>query len=138
MRIASTISLLIVALGSVAPTFAEDVVVVHATSSLAAITEDQFKDIFLGRKNSWADGGKVVVVVPKDGQANEALLTRLGKNSQQFQTIWKKLVFTGKGLMPEQVESDEGVVAYVTKTPGAIGLVDKAKVKDGVKAIPAP
>ena len=138
MRIALSLPALFLALGAVTPALAEDVVVVHAASSLAAITDDQLKDLFLGKKITWDDGGKVVVVVPKDGPANEALMKRLGKNTQQFQTGWKKLVFTGKGAMPEQVDSDDAVVAFVAKIPGAIGLVDKAKVKDGVKAIPAP
>jgi ABC-type phosphate transport system substrate-binding protein len=65
-------------------------------------------------------------------------MKRLNKNTQQFQTGWKKLVFTGKASMPEQVNNDDDVVALVAKTPGSIGLVDKTKAKDSVKAIPAP
>ena len=138
MRIALSLPALFLALGAVTPALAEDVVVVNSASGLAAITDDQLKDLFLGKKITWDDGGKVVVVIPKDGPANDALMKRLGKNPQQFQTGWKKLVFTGKGAMPEQVDSDDAVVAFVAKIPGAIGLVDKAKVKDGVKAIPVP
>jgi ABC-type phosphate transport system substrate-binding protein len=138
MRIALSLPALLLALGAVTPALAEDVVIVNPASSLAAVTDDQLKDLFLGKKITWDDGGKVVVVIPKDGPANEALMKRLGKNSQQFQTGWKKLVFTGKGAMPEQADSEDAMVTFVAKTPGAIGLVSKAAVKDGVKAIPAP
>lgn len=117
---------------------AEDTIVLNPASSVASVSEDQLKDYFLGKKVGWEDGSKVIVVMTKDGPSNDSLMKRLGKNPQQFQTGWKKLVFTGKGSMPEQVDSDDAVVAFVAKTPGAIGLVDKAKVKDGVKAIAAP
>ena len=121
--------------GSLASATAEETLVVNPASPLAGLSADQMKDYFLGKKTAWDDGSKVVVVVVKEGSTNEALLNKLGKNSQQFMTGWKKLVFTGKGSMPEQVDSDDALIALVAKTPGAIGLVDKAKVKDGVKAI---
>ena len=138
MRIALSLSALFLTLGACSSVFAEDVVVVNPASALAAISDDQLKDLFLGKKITWDDGSKVIVVVPKDGPANEALMRRLGKNTQQFQTGWKKLVFTGKGAMPEQVESEDAVVSFVAKTPGAIALVSQAAIKDGVKAIPVP
>jgi len=121
--------------GSLMHMNAEETLVVNSASALSGLSTDQMKDYFLGKKTTWEDGSKVVVVVIKDGGTSEALLAKLGKNSQQFMTGWKKLIFTGKGSMPEQVESDDALVALVAKTPGAIGLVDKAKVKDGVKAI---
>jgi ABC-type phosphate transport system substrate-binding protein len=63
-------------------------------------------------------------------------MKKLGKSTSQFSTGWKKLVFTGKGSMPEQVGSEDELVAFVAKTPGSIGYADAGKVKDGVKAIP--
>ena len=120
---------------SIIPMHAEETLVVNGASALSGLSADQMKDYFLGKKTTWEDGTKVVVVVIKDGSSSEALLSKLGKNSQQFMTGWKKLVFTGKGSMPEQVESDDALIAMIAKTPGAIGLVDKAKIKDGVKAI---
>ena len=51
-------------------------------------------------------------------------------------TGWKKLVFTGKGSMPESVNSEAELVALIAKTPGAIGYISADKVGDGIKAIP--
>ena len=115
---------------------AEDVIVLNGASTVSVMTSDQAKDLFLGKKSSWDDGSKVVVVVAKDGPGSDSVMKLVGKSEQQFQTAWKKLIFTGKGSMPEMADSDDAVVAFVAKTPGAIGMVDKAKVKDGVKAIP--
>ncbi len=115
---------------------AAETVIVHAGNATAQLDEGKMKDLFLGKSTSWEAGGSVKIALAKDGAATEALMGKLGKNLSQFTTGWKKLVFTGKGSMPETVDSDDAVVAFVAATPGAIGFVDEAKVKDGVKAIP--
>lgn len=116
---------------------AEDTVIVHPGLPLSGLDEEALKDIYLGRKTAWDDGSRVVVVVAiTDGTSQEHLLSRLNKSSSQFLTGWKKLVFTGKGTMPELVEGEDALIALVSKTPGAIGYIDKGKLKDGVKAVP--
>ncbi len=114
---------------------AADMVVINAASGINQLTDDQLKDVFLGKRTTWEDGSKVIVVVVKTGPSATALLARLGKNSQQFQTGWKKLVFTGKGSMPETAATDDAAVDFVSKTPGAITLVDATRIKDGVKSV---
>ena len=114
---------------------AEETAIVNATSAIANLSDDDLKDYYLGKKASWPDGSKVVVVVLDDGPSHDSLMKKLGKSSSQFTTGWKKLVFTGKGAMPEQVKTEDQLVAFVAKTPGAIGYVDAAKAKEGVKAV---
>jgi len=135
MNLTHIAAMLALAIGCQPALVAEETFIVNGGSATATLSADQVKDYFLGKKTSWEDGSKVVIVVVKDGSTNEALLARLGKNSQQFQTGWKKLVFTGKAAMPEQVDTDEAVVELVARTPGAIGFIDKGKLKDGVKAV---
>jgi ABC-type phosphate transport system substrate-binding protein len=115
---------------------AEDTIIVNPALPLAALDDEALKDIYLGRKTAWDDGSRVVVVVLKEGISHDHLLQLLNKSAAQFLTGWKKLVFTGKGTMPELVESEDALVALVAKTPGAIGYIDKGRLKDGVKALP--
>ena len=117
------------------PATAEETIILNGASPLAELTEDDLKDYYLGKKTHWPDGSKVVVVVLKDGASHESLMKRLGKSSSQFTTGWKKLVFTGKGAMPEQVGNEDELVSFIAKTPGAIGYADNGKAKEGVKAI---
>ncbi len=123
---------LLIAVGAVA----EDTIIVNPALTIGALDEDALKDVYLGKKTSWDDGSRVVVVVLKEGASHDHLLQRLNKSSPQFLTGWKKLVFTGKGTMPEMVESEDALIALVAKTPGAIGFIDKGKLKDGVKILP--
>lgn len=136
MRTTFLISLFAVAIGFSSTIRAEETVLVNGALALSGLSDDDFKDYYLGKKASWPDGSKVVVVVLKEGASNENLMKKLGKSTSQFSTGWKKLVFTGKGSMPEQVNSEDELVAFVAKTPGAIGYADGGKAKDGVKAIP--
>lgn len=120
----------------IAGAVAEDTVIVNPALPLTALDDEALKDIYLGRKTAWDDGSRVVVVVLKEGVSHDHLLQRLNKSAAQFLTGWKKLVFTGRGTMPELVESEDALVALVSKTPGAIGFIDKGRLKDGVKALP--
>ena len=136
MRIPLLIALVSMFAVSATSAMAEETAIVNAASAIANLSDDDLKDYYLGKKASWPDGSKVVVVVLDDGPSHDSLMKKLGKSASQFTTGWKKLVFTGKGSMPEQVKTEDQLVAFVAKTPGAIGYVDAAKAKEGVKAVP--
>ena len=135
MRPSAALSLtaLLLAITGLLP--AAEVAVVNPSVNSSAFTTDQIKDLLRGKRMAWDDGSKVVVVLAREQSADAALMRFLDLNSQQFRIAWKKLVFTGKATMPEQVDTDEALVDYVARTPGAIGVVDKDKVKDGVKVV---
>ncbi len=118
------------------PTFlAAETAIVNGNSTIGVLSEDEFKEYFTGKKSTWPDGSRVIVLTLKSGNSHEALLKKLGKNESQFVTGWKKLVFTGKGSMPEIRNTEPDIVALVAKTPGAIAYVNVDKVTEGVKAI---
>jgi len=111
---------------------------VIANSSVGArsVSADELKSVFLQEKNSLADGSHVVPVLEKGGPAHEAFLKEyLGKSDDTLQDYYRTLVFTGKGLMPKALRTDEEVAAYVAKTRGAIGYVSSTATVDGVKTL---
>ncbi len=114
---------------------AAETTIVNAKNDSPTLSDDEMRELFLGARTTWGDGTKVVVVLLKDGPGRDALLKFLGKNPSQFNTSWKRMVFTGKGSMPQLFDSEDELVAFVTKSPGAIAFVDAGKVKDGVKAM---
>jgi ABC-type phosphate transport system substrate-binding protein len=116
---------------------ADDRVIVNPGVAIGAFSDEALKDIFLGRRTTWLDGSRVVVVVVlREGATHAHLLRLLDKNAEQFLIGWKKLVFTGRGFMPDIVDSEEALVALVARTPGAIGIVDGAKVTNAVRSFP--
>lgn len=75
-------------------------------------------------------------MLSKGGPAHEAFLKKyLGQNEDALQNYYRTLVFTGKGLMPKALHSDEEVVAYAAKTRGAIGYVSATAAVEGVKTL---
>lgn len=128
---------LLLAAALTAPLAAEDVLIVNPASKVATVSADQLKDLFLGKKTAWDDGGTVVLCVLKEGARHTVLLDKIGKTQAQFLQHWKKKVFTGAGAMPETFDDEAALAAYVAKTAGAIGLVDKASA-GGAKALAVP
>lgn len=114
---------------------AAETVIVSPKNGAATLSNDEMRDLFLGAKTSWSDGAKVLVAVLKSGPSHDALMKSLDKNQSQFNTTWKRVIFTGKGSMPQQFDSEDELVAFVAKNPGAIAFVDTGKIKDGVKAL---
>jgi TonB family protein len=109
-----------------------------ANSSLKAdtVSAEELKKIFLEESSSLSDGTHVEPVLESDGPVHRAFLQQcLGRSSDDLQTYYRALVFTGRGSMPKELSSDAGVVAYVARTRGAIGYVSIATSTEGVKTL---
>jgi ABC-type phosphate transport system substrate-binding protein len=107
------------------PTWAaEYVVIANGAAPGAAVSVVDLKAMFLGDKTTWGNGAAVKIVVLEDGAAHKAFLQEvLGKTPAQFDSYWKKLVFTGKAGAPKSFADPVALAAYVAKEPGAIGYV---------------
>jgi ABC-type phosphate transport system substrate-binding protein len=116
--------------------FADVVVIVHPSNE-AALNIKIVKRIFLGKEKKFSDGKEVLPVnqVPSSGARGSFDTDTLGRSSTQIAAYWSKLVFTGKGIPPEELDNDAAVLAIVADNPNAIGYVDRASVSDAVKAV---
>jgi len=113
------------ALSFMLPAWAADyVVVANAGVPGGVVSRDDLKAIFLGEKTSWGNGAPVRIVVLEEGPAHKAFVQDvLGKTPAQFDSFWKKLVFSGKAGAPKSFADPAALAAYVAKEPGAIGYV---------------
>jgi len=112
-------------------------IAVIANNSIKAteVSDADLRDIFLGEKSS-LDGSKAVPVILSKGATHQAFLEKhVGKNDAAFRAMWRKQVFTGKGSMPREFDSEEALAAYVGSTPGAIGYVSSEKAGASVKVL---
>lgn len=117
-------------------TFAEVAVIVHP-SNASALDKNTITRIFLGKSKSFPNGDQAVPVNQKDSaaQTSEFNSKVLNKSSSQLKAYWSKLVFTGKGTPPKDLDSNEDVIKLVSTNPNLIGYVDAASVTDGVKVV---
>jgi len=111
-------------------------VIANPSVKIESISISEIKSVFLEERNSLHDGTHVEPVLSKGGPAHESFLKEyLDKNNDALQDYYRALFFTGKGLMPKALRSDEEVAAYVAKTRGAIGYVSSTAPVDGVKTL---
>ena len=115
---------------------AEIAVIVHPQNN-ATLDETTIKRIFMGKVKKF-DNGKVALPMnaSKDMPSRENFNKQvLGKSSAQVKAYWSKLMFSGKGTIPKELESDAEIVSTVASNQGAISYVDSAAVTDAVKVV---
>ncbi len=111
------------------------VVIANKSVSDTSLSQKSVSDIYLGKKSTWSDGSKINFVMLK-GSAQDTFLEKyVRKSASQFNTFWKKQVFTGKGSPPKAFDSDSAMISFVAQTPGAIGYVSAGANVANVKTI---
>lgn len=118
-------------------TMAEDVLIIaNENVTVSSLGRDDIKHIFLGQKTSWNDGSKIIFVVQDRTKAGDAFLKKyLNKTASQYEVYWKKQVFSGKGKMPYSFSSNQELVEFVSRTPGAISYVSSGTTTGNTKII---
>ncbi len=110
--------------------------VVNPSGADASLSGDDLKSVLLGNKVKWDSGGVIKLAVLSSGTAHDKVMQDYAQRSAaQFDNYWKKLVFTGKGVMPQIAADDAAMIEYVAKTPGALGYVSTSAVGDRVKVL---
>lgn len=100
------------------------------------ISVAELRRVFLEQKFALSDGTNVEPVLEKHGPIHKAFLQEfMGVSEEELQTYYSTLLFTGKGSMPKELNSDAEVVAYVARTRGAIGYVSNMASVSGVKTL---
>jgi ABC-type phosphate transport system substrate-binding protein len=100
-------------------------VIVSPDQSRVGIDRDLLRAIFSMRVREWPGGEPIrVFVLPDDDQlSNDFCRELLGTYPYVLRTLWDRMVFTGTGLAPTIVKSEQEMRARVRTTPGAIGYV---------------
>ena len=111
-------------------------IIANPSVKATTVSITELREVFLLQRLTLRDGSLVNPVLQKNGLAHDIFLKQfLNRGSEEIRTYYQGLVFTGKGFMPEELDSDAAVVAYVARTKGAIGYISgRAEVK-GVKAL---
>ncbi|MBV1877636.1 MAG: phosphate ABC transporter substrate-binding protein [Pseudomonadales bacterium] len=115
--------------------FAEIAVIVHPSNG-TAMEKGVIAKIFLGKTKKFPGGGTAVPMNQPEASAERAAFNKqaLNKTSAQLKAYWSKLVFTGKGTPPREVDSGE-MKSLISANPNLIGYIDAAQADDSVRVI---
>jgi ABC-type phosphate transport system substrate-binding protein len=103
--------------------------------SEVSLTKQEIRKIYLGKQKRWSDGENIRLVTYKDGDLADSFMKNyLGKKHSQFLIYWKQLMFTGRGMMPKTVSSEEDMIQFIKDNPGTIGYISKSAIQ-GVSII---
>lgn len=116
---------------------AETVVVVSAQSPLRTLSQDQLRDIYLGRMVRLPSGDPIVPLdqIERSPEHQAFYTGYLGRSAAQIRTHWSRLIFTGRGQPPRALDSDEAVAEAVAENPNAIGYVNKMFVNERLQIL---
>ena len=59
----------------------------------------------------------------------------LRRSPEAVRNYWQQRIFTGRGVPPPELASDEAVLAYVREHRGAVGYVSAAAETSSVKVL---
>ncbi len=115
---------------------AQVVVIAHKSVQLDTITSAKLFELYSRETRLWNNGLPVMVfdLKPK-GNVKDIFYKFLGKSINRMKSIWMVNMLSGEGAPPESLKSEEEMLIKVASTPGAVGFISQAKVKDDVKVL---
>lgn len=127
----------VLACSAVTNVHAEIAVVVNVSVFSEGVTKDDIANVFLKRIKDLPIGGALTPIDQRDALnvKQEFYLKVTGKNPNQLNAYWSRLMFTGKGVPPQTVRNDDEVLNAVRANPGFVGYIDATKVDDTVKVL---
>lgn len=117
---------------------AEDVVaVVSVRSPVTAMRPAEVADIFLGKASRFPDGTQAMPIdLAEESAVREKFYAAYaGKSPAQVKAHWARIIFTGRGQPPRQVNNGLEARKAVAENPHAIGYMDSRLVDSSVRVV---
>ena len=112
-------------------------VIVNPANASAALDRRFLTEVFLKRSTRWPNGE---LIRPVDLGTESAVRRRfseevLNRSVAAVKSYWQQMIFSGRAIPPPELDSDEEVIRYVARFPGAVGYVSGAGELTGVKVV---
>ena len=114
------------------------VLIANPSVEIDHLNRDAARAMFAMRQRTWPDGQSArVFVLPNDDQSHERFVKQfLNVYPHQLQMAWDRVVFSGTGQAPSQVDSELQMLEQVASTPGGMGYLEKKYLDERVNVIP--
>jgi ABC-type phosphate transport system substrate-binding protein len=116
---------------------AEDVVVVINKENTNSIDLAYVAKIYSGAVRSWPDGTVVVALdYPEDADVRVQFSSKiLNRSVANMRAIWSQNIFSGKGLPPRVIASDDEIKRTIVANKYSIGYLPASQVDSSVKVL---
>jgi hypothetical protein len=125
------------ALAEAQPSSALYQIIVNPQNPLVSVDREFATQSFLKKVVTWDNGS---VIRPVDLVADSAVRRQfseqvLGRSVSAVRSYWLQIIFSGRGVPPPELSSDDEVVRYVLREPGAMGYVSSRADLHGARAV---
>jgi ABC-type phosphate transport system substrate-binding protein len=113
------------------------IVIVNPSNSMTSTSSEFLSQVFFKRTTRWHNGEAIHPVDQlQESATRRGFSDRVLKRSiAAVRNYWQQRIFSGRDLPPPELDSDDAVVAYVAKTPGAIGYVSGSAKHERIKVL---
>jgi ABC-type phosphate transport system substrate-binding protein len=113
------------------------VIIVNSANPSSNAERRFLADAFLKKVTRWPNGE---VIKPVDLGASSSVRRAfsdevVGRNVEAVKSYWQQVIFSGHDVPPPELDSDDDVVRYVLKHPGAVGYVSPNANLAGAKIL---
>jgi ABC-type phosphate transport system substrate-binding protein len=113
------------------------VVIVHPSNPTTSVERRFLADLFFKKATRWPNDE---VVRPVDYDPDSLVRRRfsedvLKRSVAAVKSYWQQQLFSGRDVPPPELDSDEDIVKYVLKYPGAVGYVSGGATLNTVKVL---
>lgn len=115
-------------------------VIVNHTVKVSHIDSSSLRSIFGMRISRWPDGTPIkVFVLPDHSPLHEQFAkSLLNTYPHQLRRNWDRMVYSGTGTAPIQVQNEQEMIQKIQETPGAIGYSVVPEETNNVQVISTP
>jgi ABC-type phosphate transport system substrate-binding protein len=119
------------------PSVAAFRVILHPDNPTTTLDRKFVLEAFLKKTTRWSHDEPIRPVdLDPDSSARQHFSEEVLRRSvPAIKSYWQQMVFSGRGVPPPELESDEQVVRFVLGNRGAIGYVSGSANVEGVKVI---
>ncbi len=116
--------------GTTAGGGAQVVVITNREVPADSLQARDLLDIYTLNIQRWDDGTRITVFDIKGGsKVKDAFYRYLDMKPETMKRVWISKQFSGKGMPPQTDASEQAIVDYVARTPGAIAYVSPAIIR---------
>jgi len=125
--------------GWVIPVHAErqDVVVIlNKNAPERYLSRERIEYIYTGKTTMWNSSDEIVLCTLRDEKIHMEFLKEFIKRSPaQFKNTWRQMVFTGKGKLQRDFDTDEEMKQFVASNPNTICYITQNMADSDITAI---
>ena len=101
------------------------VALVHASNTERALSFDDLRDIYLGRRKVWGNGARIKAYArPRTTKAGIQFFKKIdGLSAAQYARHWQRLQLAGSGMAPASISAVSGMLKAITTNKGGIGYL---------------